>query len=278
MENLSNSPASQAGGVGSSSTTSSSQQLNNGAKVPDDYVDPEDVRWAANCKVRDESKEWARKLRMHEDDIRVFMDNGYSPEGLLQHHPNSRRGMLAYLKKRSGPIPRWVALSGLWNETDKTVTITEESRRKRLKTLYKVALLLIKRALGRHEVDPDKADRSVFWDPVAMVARELDIPPSKLSALLKEHCGHSLTQVIDNVRAERLKGKLRAGIRGFLLGRGRGVESAVTPHPASGTAARRPCYVTRLQAKSRNKSAEVVDRAACYSVVFRWEKTCFPER
>ena len=48
--------------------------------------------------------------------------------------------------------------------------------------------------------------------------------------------------------------------------------------PRAEQQARRPCYVTRLQAKSRNKKHEVVDRAACYSVVFPAEKTRLSER
>jgi len=155
--------------------------------------------------------------------------------------PQNRRNMAAYLRKSSGPMPRWMAISGLVPEVEKGFCIDEEERRKRLRALYKATVLLIKRTLGRHEIDADKAERSVFWDPVAMVARELDIPPSKLSQLLKEFSGHSLTQVIDNCRAAALKGKLRAGVRAFLKGREVGGGLAPTPHPASANGcARRP--------------------------------------
>ncbi|MEI6233904.1 MAG: hypothetical protein WCT04_12680 [Planctomycetota bacterium] len=204
-------------------------------------VDPDDARWAEVCRVRDERKEWARRLGLHDEDVQLFIDNGYALDVLLTKQPHERRNMAAYLRKRSGPIPRWVMISGLFTESEKGgVEISEESRRKRLRALYKAAVLLIKRALGRHEIDGDKAERSVFWDPVAMVARELDIPPSKLSALLKEFSGHSLIQVIDNCRAAALKGKLRAGVRTFLLGREVGGGLAPTPHPGGGTAASRP--------------------------------------
>ena len=183
-------------------------------------VDPDDARWAEVCRVRDERKEWAKRLGLHEDDVQLFIDNGLGLDVLLTKQLHERKNMAAYLRKRSGPIPRWVMISGLFTEADKGgVLLSEESRRKRLRALFKAAVLLIKRALGRHEVDADKAERSVFWDPVAMVARELDIPPSKLSQLLKEFSGHSLSQVIDNCRAAALKGKLRAGVRGFLKGR-----------------------------------------------------------
>ncbi|MEI6233797.1 MAG: hypothetical protein WCT04_12135 [Planctomycetota bacterium] len=184
--------------------------------------DPDDARWAEVSRVRDERKEWSKRLGLHDDEVQLFIDNGLGLEVLLTKQLHERKAMADYLRKRSGPIPRWVMISGLFKEADKDkggVQISEESRRKRLRALYKAAVLLIKRALGRHEIDVDKAERSVFWDPVAMVARDLDIPPSKLSQLLKEFSGHSLSQVIDNCRVAALKGKLRAGVRGFLKGR-----------------------------------------------------------
>ena len=128
-------------------------------------VDPDDARWKEVCRVRDERKEWARRLGLHDEDVQLFIDNGYALDVLLTKQPHERRNMAAYLRKRSGPIPRWVMISGLFNEADKGgVVISEESRRKRLRALYKAAVLLIKRALGRHEVDADKLERSVFWD------------------------------------------------------------------------------------------------------------------
>jgi len=214
-----------------SRTTDFSEQLNgidgtNGIRSAvasrSDEVDPDDARWKEVCRVRDERKEWAKRLGLHEDDVQLFIDNGLELEVLVGKQLHDRKNMAAYLRKRSGPIPRWVMISGLFPDAENGIELSEESRRKRLRALYKATVLLIKRALGRHVADPDQSERSVFWDPVAMVARDLELPPSKLSQLLKEFSGHSLIQVIDNVRAERLKGKLRAGVRGFLKERNAG--------------------------------------------------------
>jgi len=219
MERCAATPASQASEI--------TEQLNAGTNGIRSSVasrledgDPDDARWKEVFRVRDERKEWSKRLGLHDEDVQLFIDNGYGLDVLLTKQPHERRKMADYLRKRSGPIPRWVMISGLFTESEKGgVEISEESRRKRLRALYKAAVLLIKRALGRHEIDADKLERSVFWDPVAMVSRDLDIPPSKLSQLLKEFSGHSLIQVIDNCRAAALKGRLRAGVRGFLKGR-----------------------------------------------------------
>ena len=201
-------------------TVGTSEARSAGRSRRDDFdEDPDVARWEEVKKVQTARMEWAKKLGMSEDDVQAFIDNKLDLEVLLGQSPQNRRNMAAYLKRSSGPMPRWMAISGLFPEAEKGNCLTEEGRRKRLRALYKTAVLLIKRALGRHAADPDRAERSVYWDPIGMVCRDLDIPPSKLSQLLKEHSGHSLSQVIDTVRAAGLKGKLRAGVRAFLEGR-----------------------------------------------------------
>ena len=76
----------------------------------------------------------------------------------------------------------------------------------------------MKRAFARAAADAFRDERSVCWEPIAEVCRGLEIAPSKLSALMKEFCGHSLTQLIDCVRVEGLRKKLKAGIRKFVNG------------------------------------------------------------
>src|SRR5207247_862454 len=84
------------------------------------------------------------------------------------------------------------------------------------RALYKGTVLLIRRALARQAVDPDRAERTIFWDPVFEVCAELEISQSKLSRLFKEFCGNSLAQVIDCVRVERIKKVLRAELKAFV--------------------------------------------------------------
>ena len=125
-----------------------------------------------------------------------------------------------------------MVVSGLWPETEKSDPAPV--RRKKIRALYKAAVLLIRRELKRHEVDEFRSERTVFWDPVVEVCREMEISQSKLSSFCKELTGNSLIQVIDSIRVESVLGRMKEGIRGFVA------EHTVPPHPADGTAVRRP--------------------------------------
>ena len=175
--------------------------------------------------------EQAASLGMRFEDLDVFLQAGFAVEDVPKGAAN-RRSMLEYLRKRNTTPPKWVVVSGLWPEVEKSDPAPV--RRKKIRALYKAAVLLIRRELKRHEVDEFRSERTVFWDPVVEVCREMEISQSKLSSFCKEFTGNSLIQVIDSVRVESVLGKMRAGVRGFLA------EFNGSPHPASGTAARRP--------------------------------------
>ena len=175
--------------------------------------------------------EQAASLGVRYEDLDVFLRAGFAVEDIPKGAAN-RKSMLAYLRKRSVAPPKWVVVSGLWPETEKSDPA--DVRRKKIRALYKAAVLLIRRELKRHEVDEFRSERSVFWDPVIEVCREMEISQSKLSSLCKELTGNSLIQVIDSVRVEGILGRMREGVRRFLA------EYTVRPHPADGTAVRRP--------------------------------------
>ena len=174
-------------------------------------------------------EEWADRLQLGVSDVEAFCRNGFDYEKIPPDNTPSRRAMLSHLKRRETAPSKWLMVSGLFPE----IEFSEPERRKRLRALYKVVILLIKRSLGREAADPLKAERSVYWDPVAEVCRDLEIAQSKLSSFLKEFSGSSLTQTIDCVRAERIRKLMKRKIRAFVA------EFKRRPHPASGTAARR---------------------------------------
>ena len=155
--------------------------------------------------------EWAKRLSLSADDLKVFCRHGFHYDQVPPKDAPNRRAMLAYLRRSQTVPAKWILISGLYPE----VGFTESQRRKRLGALYKALVLLIKRSLAYQTVLAIE-ERSIYWDPIAEVCRELEIAPSKLSALCKEHSGHSLSQVIDCVRAERIKKLLKAKIRTFV--------------------------------------------------------------
>jgi len=154
----------------------------------------------------------AAKLKMSASELDVFLRNHVPIEGIPKH-PEMRRMMSAYLKKNETPPPKWMVVSGLYDESH----LDASERRRRVLILYQSAVLVIRRELRRHEVDEFKAERSIFWDPVAEVCLSMEISQSKLSRYCKELTGNSLTQVIDAVRAESVRAKMKAEIKGFLV-------------------------------------------------------------
>ena len=156
-------------------------------------------------------KDWARRLSLSEDDLAVFCRHGFHYEKVPPKNTAHRRTMLAYLKRAGTAPARWMLVSGMFSET----SYSEPERRKRLRALYQVTILLIKRSLA-YQAAEQIAERSIYWDPIAEVCRELQIAPSKLSSFCKELSGHSLSQLIDCVRAERIKKLMKVKIRKFV--------------------------------------------------------------
>jgi hypothetical protein len=144
-------------------------------------------------------------------DLEVFLEHRV-PLEKIPRDAHTRRAHLNYFRQYETPPPRWIQVSGLFPDA----ALEAPERRRRVRILYKGLLLVIRRELKRHEVDPYRAERSVFWDPVSEICLSMEIAPSKLSAFCKELTGNSLSQVIDSVRAETLKRKLRDGVRGFV--------------------------------------------------------------
>ena len=161
---------------------------------------------------RKNHEEWASRLKLSPSDLAVFTRHGFHYEEVPPANTQARRDMLAYLKKAEVAPSKWLLISGLYPN----FIYTEVERRTRLRALYKALLLLIRRALARKDADAFKSERSVYWDPVGEVCRDLEIAQSKLSSFCKEFSGHSLSQVVDCVRAERAMKQLRAGMRTFV--------------------------------------------------------------
>jgi len=188
--------------VSQSSSTSSSSPVEYGPRE----FDPESPRTERlRCA--------AGELGMREEDLDVFLRNGSSIEQIPKN-PQIRKMQLAYFKKHETPTPNWMVISGLFPESEPA--FKGEDRRKRIRIICRTAVLLIRRALKRAELDENRAERSIYWDPVVEVCRELEISQSKLSSFCKEFSGNSLTQTVDVVRAERVRKMMRAEIRGFV--------------------------------------------------------------
>jgi AraC-like DNA-binding protein len=124
------------------------------------------------------------------------------------------RQQLLEFNRRERSIPKWVRISGLYPEMDDNYQ--REQRRKRVRALIQAAAWLTRRELKFHETDPDKDERSVYWDPLSEVCRELGIARSKLSFYCRELNGLSATQMVDCIRVEQAPKQMREELRAFL--------------------------------------------------------------
>jgi hypothetical protein len=182
-----------------------------GLVMKDDYEGAVAGECSADAEDQRKLEEWAEKLSLSVDDLKVFCRHGFYYEKVPATNTPSRRALLAYLKRADTGPSKWLLISGLYPECQ----YSEAERRKRLRALYRAVVLLIKRALIRHASE-EADERSIFWDPIAEICRDLELPASKLSSFCKEYSGHSLSQVVDCVRAERIKKVLKVKIRLFV--------------------------------------------------------------
>ena len=166
---------------------------------------------SADVKEQRELEEWARRLSLSVNDLKVFCRHGFHYEKVPITNTPARRALLAYLKRADSGPSKWLLISGLYPE----VQYSEPERRKRLRALYRAVVLLIKRALARHALEAAE-ERFLFWDPIAEVCRDLELPASKVSSFCKEYSGNSLSQVVDCVRAERIQKLMKVKIRTFV--------------------------------------------------------------
>ena len=115
----------------------------------------------------------ADALGMSVYDLRLFLDHGI-PVNLIPRDKVIQQTMLGFIRARKTRPPAWMLLSGLCGGQP------QNDRRKRLRHLYKQAVGLIRRELLRFENDPDKAERTIYWEPVAEVCAWLEIADSQV--------------------------------------------------------------------------------------------------
>ena len=63
----------------------------------------------------------------------------------------------------------------------------------------------------------NRSDRRTYlWDPLTNICRYLEISQRKLTTLSKEYTGMAAHELVDRIRAERVKDKMRADLRPFV--------------------------------------------------------------
>ena len=107
---------------------------------------------------------------------------------------------------------KWREISGISVENERTMSAKE--RRAAIRKLKVVFEQEIREELKAAAEDVEfTGERTMLWDPVAGICFRLEIGPTVLSRLMKELTGMSAPQMVDRIRAEGVRGKLRENLR-----------------------------------------------------------------
>jgi AraC-like DNA-binding protein len=111
----------------------------------------------------------------------------------------------------------WREISGMSEDAEDSSTPGERAEQigKLLNAVEKLARYELnahaaKRAAG------EKDARTYLWDPLASICKYLAISQRKLTTLSKEYTGMAAHELVDRIRAERVKDKMRADLRPFV--------------------------------------------------------------
>jgi hypothetical protein len=113
-------------------------------------------------------------------------------------------------------LSKWREVSGITVENEKAMT--PEARRAGIRKLKDVVEREIREELNAANEDVElMVERTHLWEPTLAICRKLEIGPAVLSRLMRELTGISTSQMVDKIRGEGLKEKLRENLVGFVL-------------------------------------------------------------
>ena len=107
----------------------------------------------------------------------------------------------------------WQTITGF--DKNSEATIPHAQRRQSLRKLLHAVKQLIGAEIQLDETLPaeEKAERTVFWNPLPSICHHLGIARSKLTSFMKELTGVAAHELIDQERVKNLKTKLRDEFR-----------------------------------------------------------------
>ena len=127
---------------------------------------------------------------------------------------NARNGAQPGVKKDAPS--KWREISGITVENEGAMT--PEERRAAIRKLKDVVEAEIRTELNAANEDVElMVERTHLWEPTLAICRKLEIGPAVLSRLMRELTGISTSQMVDKIRGEGLKEKLRENLIAFVL-------------------------------------------------------------
>ena len=116
--------------------------------------------------------------------------------------------------------PLWQNLTGLYPEIERTLQPNDRARR--IGYLLRVAEKIVRHELkadevrGKQRAESFAEERSYKWDPLRTVCFYLRISQYKLSGYSKELNGMSAPEIVDRIRAESVRSRMKRELKGFV--------------------------------------------------------------
>ena len=105
--------------------------------------------------------------------------------------------------------PMWQAITGLAKDSDNAMG--PKQREQQLQVLVNVVLKFLRFEMNAESTNPN-VYHTVFWDPLQKVCSALGIARAQLSRLSKEATGLSAHELVDGIRAESVRAKMKASV------------------------------------------------------------------
>jgi len=156
-------------------------------------------------------------------------DGKHMPEGLAAERQD-RRLEIAGAQHWALNAPLWMQFSGLYPNSHRAMSPNERAGRIRL--LLRRAERMIRWHLaqkaegGKQKAatettegsgDGSVIEQTVLWSPVREICVYLEIPQRALSGLCREITGMSIENVVDRIRAEKLRAEFKKRLKAFVM-------------------------------------------------------------
>jgi hypothetical protein len=177
---------------------------------------------SARCAAREIVDE---RLEQIFDEAEAVSDRGELPtghEGSYERLDQNEAERQLLVQMFHPAYPTWQQISGLFPKQEREINPNERARRIRI-LLASVERLL--RHEMKHGADVQEnlsparyVDHSLQWNPLRTICFHMELAQQRLSAYSREQTGMSAPEVVDCIRAEDMRGKMKAQLRTFVTG------------------------------------------------------------
>jgi hypothetical protein len=173
--------------------------------------------------ARELAAERLEQIEIEDENLVEHGVNGHGKDAyqrLDEHEAECKRLTLMF----SPAIPTWQQFSGLFAHEERELSPNERARRIRLLLGRVEHLLRYELKHGAAEIEQlEVADagytaHSLQWSPLRKICFHIELAQQRLSSYAREQTGMSAPEIVDCIRVEALRGKMKAQLREVVTG------------------------------------------------------------